>query len=390
MTIRNLAWRRGLARAAVAGLALLLADAGEAAATAQLKPLYDFAGKNDGMGGPAGELILGSSGLYYGVTPLGGVHTEGTVYSTNLQGRTHTLHAFAYKEGDSINGPLVQTSDGSLYGTAFGGGIHGHGSIFRLAGDGTFTVLTDFDGQNGDTPTGGLILGSDGNLYGVTGAGGTAGLGTLYVVTPAGEQTVLHDFSAVGQEGNQPTGMLIETADGALVGITADGGAKNSGTIFKLGSDGAYGTIHSFDPRSGPCGPTGGLVDGHDGWLYGLAQACGAAGAGAVYRVKIDGTFQTVHDFAGGTADGNLPAGRLELASDGLFYGVTTEGGANDEGVVFQLAPSGRYAVLASFGGTSGERPRSGLLQTAPGQFIGAAPQGGPAAHGDTYLVKLR
>ena len=95
-----------------AGLALLLADTVDAAPAAQLKPLYDFAGKNDGMGGPVGELIRGGSGLYYGVTPLGGVHTDGTIYSTNLQGHTHTLHAFTYKEGDSINGPLVQTPDG--------------------------------------------------------------------------------------------------------------------------------------------------------------------------------------------------------------------------------------------------------------------------------------
>jgi uncharacterized repeat protein (TIGR03803 family) len=58
-------------------------------------------------------------------------------------------------------------------------------------------------------------------------------------------------------------------------------------------------------------------------------------------------TFTTLVNFDGPNG-ANSMAG-LVKATDGNFYGTTSEGGANSDGTVFRITPSGALTTLYSF-----------------------------------------
>ena len=64
-----------------------------------------------------------------------------------------------------------------------------------------------------------LTLGSDGNFYGMTIDGGANGTGTVFKFTPDGDETVLHSFGSQG-DGFDPTGTLVQGTDGNFYGMT--------------------------------------------------------------------------------------------------------------------------------------------------------------------------
>src|SRR5262249_35717412 len=149
---------------------------------------------------PAAALVRGSDGALYGVTPLGGSATLGTVFRIDSAGNFTSLHSFNGEDGSEPVAALVVGSDGALYGTTKRGGepppIGGVGSVFRIDGAGNFTSLPSFnvDGTDGANPSTPLVLGSDGALYGVTSIGGSSNLGTVFRIDSTGSFTSLHSF----------------------------------------------------------------------------------------------------------------------------------------------------------------------------------------------------
>jgi uncharacterized repeat protein (TIGR03803 family) len=62
----------------------------------------------------------------------------------------------------------------------------------------------------------------------------------------------------------------------------------------------------------------------------------------------------------------------------GNLYGTTYGGGANGQGTVFQLTPSGALNGLHSFtGGSDGGRPGADLIADAAGNLYGTTALGG-------------
>lgn len=99
-------------------------------------------------------------------------------------------------------------------------------------------------------------------------------------------------------------------------------------------------------------------------------------------------TIALLHTFNG--ADGQTPVGRLVEGSDGVFHGVTKEGGDGDCGTIFRITPTGDHTVLHSFSGAEdGCAPESGLtrgpetLET----FYGVASSGGSSGVGTAYRI---
>ena len=107
---------------------------------------------------------------------------------------------------------------------------------------------------------------------------------------------------------------------------------------------------------------------GADGNLYGTTATGGTARIGAIFRLTPGGTFSILHSFAGGATDGAAPATLIE-ATDGNFYGTTTQGGPANLGVVFKLTPAGVFTLLHAFDGSEGS-PQS-FLQGLDGNFYG-------------------
>jgi uncharacterized repeat protein (TIGR03803 family) len=88
---------------------------------------------------------------------------------------------------------------------------------------------------------------------------------------------------------------------------------------------------------------------------------------------------EVIHSFR--NKNGVVPHAGLIPDASGNLYGTTAEGGAHNDGTVFQLTPKagGRWAekVLLNFDGTNGAIPLSGLISDGSGNLYGTASQGG-------------
>jgi len=185
---------------------------------------------------------------------------------------------------------------------------------------------------------------------------------------------------------SSPSGGLVEAIDGGLYGTTANGGAYERGTVFKITPGGTLTTLYSFCPLGhGRCTdgekPYAGLVQAANGDFYGTTPYGGATcistgasgGCGTVFRINRSGTLTTIYQFCAQTdrADGEYPV-ELVQATDGSLYGTTYAGGANGAGTIFKITPSGTLATLYSFYGTGGSGgPEAGLVQATNGDFYG-------------------
>jgi uncharacterized repeat protein (TIGR03803 family) len=92
------------------------------------------------------------------------------------------------------------------------------------------------------------------------------------------------------------------------------------------------------------------------------------------------GTETVLHSFTG--SDGATLQPGLIADSSGDLYGMTTQGGASGQGVVFKLAPAGTFRVLYSFCGlglpcSDGAQPFAGLFADGSGNLYGTTIGGG-------------
>ena len=96
--------------------------------------LVDFNG-NDGAQPGYMSLAQGTDGNFYGTTPSGGEHLQGTVFRITPAGALTILHSFSGypSEGAVPFAGLVQGTDGNFYGTTALGGANSEGTVFKLS-----------------------------------------------------------------------------------------------------------------------------------------------------------------------------------------------------------------------------------------------------------------
>src|SRR5882762_5381201 len=100
-----------------------------------------------------------------------------------------------------------------------------------------------------------LLQASDGNFYGAAqlttiGSSNPQG-GTLFKITPTGQFTLLFTFrpdsSGKYVNGDQPATALVEGNDGFLYGMSFMGGAHDSGVLFRISKAGTgFKVVHNF------------------------------------------------------------------------------------------------------------------------------------------------
>lgn len=200
----------------------------------------------------------------------------------------------------------------------------------------------------------------------------------------AGKETVLYNFS--GSDGQYPAAQLAEDDKGNLYGTTTAGGASSGGdgAIFKLARDGTETVLHSF---SGPDGtePSGNIVFGGKA-LFGATLFGGANDLGVIYRLAPNGKFHVLHSF-GGNGDAISPSGWVIWDNAGFVYGAA-QGGANGFGAIYKVAAAnGKETVVYSFtGGLDGGNPVS-CLKLPDGTLYGETTQGGRHDAGVVFKI---
>src|SRR5262249_22799989 len=123
--------------------------------------------------------------------------------------------------------------------------------------------------------------------------------------------------------------------------------------------------------------------------FYGTTSQGGANNLGTIFQILADGTgFMILHSFD--TADGTVP-NALVQASDGALYGTTTSRAAHNWGAIFRILPDGSgFSVLHNFGDLplDGILPLSALIELGDGTLYGTTwGTFFPAANGTVFRI---
>jgi uncharacterized repeat protein (TIGR03803 family) len=252
---------------------------------------------------------------------------------------------------------------------------------------GNFQVIHDFSGGADGSYPNGVVLDSVGNLYGAAAYGGAAGSVFKMGQASSGRPfQTLYEFLG-GNSGGYPYGLMVGTNNhlyGSATGAQLCRGANYCGLIFSV-SPGpaaclnhvcswAEDVLYQFTGATDAWGGDG-LVSDAVGNLYGLSREGGAQQEGAVFELSptLGGWIESIlYSFTGGS-DGGAP-GALLVGSDGNLYGMAGAGGANGSGVVFRLTPSGSdwtESVIANLPYSMYSTSPHNLLQDSEGNFFG-------------------
>lgn len=365
--------------------------------------LFNFDGTD---GSRPNGLVQAANGDFYGTTNTGGASSYcwegcGTVYQITPSGSLTRVHSFCdatnaagyCTDGNGPTSALIQAINGDLYGTTPSGGAYGEGTVFKIAPSGTLTTLYSFCalGQypnclDGISPSN-LVQATNGALYGTTPGGGANGRGTVFKITLDGTLTTLYNFcSQFGcTDGAGPAAGLIQATEGNFYGTTSTGGGGGGfGTVFKITPSGTLTTLYSFctsyyeaNCPNGGVNPSGGLIQATNGKFYGTTQYSNLdPGRGSVFEITSSGMLTTLYTFCTATdgnncTDGENPTTGLIQATNGDLYGITFWGGANNNGMVFQITPGGALTTLYSFSDAGGDAPNAALIQATNGNFYG-------------------
>lgn len=339
--------------------------------------LFDFNNTNGEF--PRGSLIEALDGKLYGMTSNGGTNNYGVIFSYDRNTGVYTK----LKDFDGINGSFptsdfMQTPDGTLYATAFGGGKNNLGTIFSFnPATSALVKLKDLDNANGCNPYSSFIRAANGKFYSMTTAGGNNNLGVMFSYDPATqayEKLLDFDYTL----GARPWGNLEPTANGKLYGMTSGGGAYYRGVLFSYDiATAAYSKLEDFNDVDGT-GPYGSVAIASDGKLYGGTYAGGKGNRGILFSYNPgNGVFTNIRDF-GINATGSLVYGGVVKIASGKLYGMTFSGGNFALGTIFSFDPStSTYTKVLDFNGSNGASPYGSLVLASDGKLYGMTSNGG-------------
>jgi len=322
-----------------------------------------FAGGDvDDGDNPRHDAMTPFNGLLYGTTLDGGSHNNGIIFSIGQDGTGYQVLLSLHNSiGDESHSCFVVGNDNILYGMTAAGGAEGEGVIFSFnpatptptptatptATPTNFQTLFSFAcaSSTGKEPHGRLTLDPNGTtLYGMTRKGGAHDYGVVFSVDTSGNNyTVLHDFSGGDSDGaTSDHGYVVQSGD-HLYGMTTSGGHHNDGVLFRIKTDGSsFELLHKFgETHHDGKNPYGSLLLVGD-LLYGTTANGGDKDLGTVFVINTSGNnYHRLYSFGGKTNDddGAKPIDNVILVNDWL-YGMTTEGGAHNQGTVFKVSPS--------------------------------------------------
>lgn len=298
--------------------------------------LYSFGtNANDGAAPLSG--LLYDNGVLWGTT-FYGIDSQllcGVVFSVTTVGVETIKHRFKGPDGCHPYASLNR-SGSLLYGVTAVGGMDGDGTIFHVTRHGRETVDYSFTGEPDGFDPGSTLAVVSGTFYGTTTSGGTQNLGTVFSFTPNSGVNIIHSFG-VGSDGASPDSGLLNI-NGILYGTTENGGAHGEGTLYTITTGGVENIIYNFGTASTDgATPVGNLI-ALNGKLYGTTTAGGVNGVGTIFSATKTGHEAVLHSFGSIAGDGTNPIAGL-LNVNGTLFGTTERGGTNDYGTVYSIIP---------------------------------------------------
>ncbi|MDO8999662.1 MAG: T9SS type A sorting domain-containing protein [Bacteroidota bacterium] len=391
--------------------------------------LYTFINSLNGKK-PLGRLLEASNGKLYGTCSVGGANNFGALFQFDVSNGIYTkLIDFTSATGTKPNGDLIEASNGKLYGTCYFGGANGVGTLFEYnIVTNSIIALINFSATlTGANPASGVIQASDGFIYGTTIAGGTNSQGKIFKYNlSSGTISVPHDCFTGGTIYSPCTKLIekggklyggalavsnssacvysikltdstiinygvfnsrkpnydynISDINGNLCGVSYGGGTSNVGYIYKVDTvNNALVTVLNFSGFSTDAfSPIGSLLHYSNGIVYFIGNSC----VGEFNSLTNVVTRKVVLNFA---INGSTPSGPLTQATNGKFYGLTTFGGLNDKGVLYEFNPiTFAYSKLVDFSSSStfGGNPRGTLTLGPNGKLYGSCQNYGANSNG--------
>jgi uncharacterized repeat protein (TIGR03803 family) len=316
-----------------------------------------------------------SQGIYqlFGQTPYGGVENGGIIFTTNSSGgnfQTRYDYRIARNAGAEPWYSKLAEYNGKFYGMTLKGGTSNLGVIFEF--DPTTNIYTkkiDFTGTNGSSPYGSLVL-SGSKFYGMTSAGGTSARGVIFEWDPStNAYSVKYNFNL---NGDAPYGN-VSIVGGLLYGITRFGGSGSRGVIFEWNP-----STNTYTKKIDLTGNTGtnpgaysqGSLTYSNGQFYGVTTRGGINDAGVIFQWDpVANIYIKKYDFVS-TSNGNFPIGNM-TENGGKFYGMTYDGGTGGGGVIYEWDPVANiYTRKLDLTPATGYKP-SGELSLYNNKFYG-------------------
>ncbi len=278
-----------------------------------------------GSDAPRGTPTLDAAGNIYGLDNLG----SGAGNAFELPKGSSTPIELATFSSNTAPESIVSDAAGNLFGFEDSGGAFNQGAIYEIAhGSGTITTIGSF--SSGE-PQNGIVVDKNDDVFGVSYDSST---GIVWEVVAGSNAVTTFATAPVGG------------------GFTAISAVDNSGDVFCTGE---------YTP------------DGTNA----TAQCILEIPAGSDTAVVIGG-FNGIN--------GNNPVPGTVLDSNGNLFGATSGGGANGDGVIFEIVVgSNTVTALASFDGTNGASPTFQIVEDANGNLFGTTEKGGVNDNGDDY-----
>ena len=127
-------------------------------------------------------------------------------------------------------------------------------------------------------------------------------------------------------------------------------------------------------------------MQANNGKLYGMTSGGGTNNSGVLFEYDPETGIYTKKVNFDGTNTGSSPQGSLMQASNGKLYGMTSDGGTNYRGVIFEYNPeTNTYTKKLDFNDTNGSRPEyTSLIEICPEKLTN---QDFTICDGDSILV---
>ena len=188
--------------------------------------------------------------------------------------------------------------------------------------------------------------------------------------TPVDIQPLYSFPSATITNGVSPTGQLLLGTDGYLYGTAKNGGYYTApdgtfcGTLYRVSpTNGSFSNLLSFNFTDG-CRPNGDLVQ-VSGNLYGVTASGGSGYQGELFASTTGGVITPLYGYQYspplGFLNGAYPVSGVISATNGsatYLVGTTPVGGTYNSGTIYEISTSGTgFTTLYNFNGTGTNVP---------------------------------